>query len=86
MAIEISDAKTDYTTSMDLRGKPTKVCVCGCDVWKLLVKWDDDDTIGMYFLDMECLECGSKATAPTPDTNYQGDICQYMNSNATTVK
>jgi hypothetical protein len=27
----------------------------------------DDGTINMYFVDMECAECGTLATAPTPE-------------------
>jgi len=29
--------------------------------------WDSEDgSIDMYFLDMECSMCGTRATAPTP--------------------
>jgi hypothetical protein len=50
---------------MDLRGTPTSVCVCGSTVFKVNCMFDGDG-ISMYFLDMECTLCGSKATAPTP--------------------
>jgi hypothetical protein len=49
---------------MDIRGEPTRVCVCGCFVWNLKVTFDEDNTIGMYFRDMECADCGTQATAP----------------------
>lgn len=55
----------DYNHAMDLRGAPTHVCACGCDIWNLKVTFDDNQ-ISQYFLDMECVNCGSVATAPTP--------------------
>lgn len=61
----------DYSNAMDLRGTPTHVCACGCDIWNLKVLFEDFQ-IATYFLDMECANCGSIATAPTPidkDTN-----------------
>ena len=66
LAKDITELKPDYTRSMDIRGTPTKSCPCGCDIWNLKVIFDDDGEIGMYFLDMECAECGTLATAPTP--------------------
>ena len=59
---------TNYENAMDVRGTATTVCPCGCDVWRVLVKWDEEEkAVGMYFLDMECAQCGTLATAPTPD-------------------
>lgn len=55
----------NYDHSIDLRGVPTHVCPCGSDVWNLKVIFDDFE-IATYFLDMECVSCGSVATAPTP--------------------
>ena len=55
----------NYDNAMDLRGTPTHVCPCGCVIWDLKVIFDDFE-IGTYFLDMECANCGSLATAPTP--------------------
>jgi hypothetical protein len=55
----------DYSHAMDLRGHPTHVCPCGCFVWNLKVVFVDYD-IATYFLDMQCSDCGSLATAPTP--------------------
>jgi hypothetical protein len=49
---------------MDIRGNPTTVCICGSFVWNLKVVFAEDGTIGMYFLDMECADCGTQATAP----------------------
>jgi hypothetical protein len=61
---DINELKPDYTKAMDIRGEPTRVCVCGCFVWNLKVTFDEDNTIGMYFRDMECSACGTQATAP----------------------
>lgn len=55
----------NYDHAMDLRGAPTHVCPCGCNIWNVKVIFDDYE-IGTYFLDMECANCGSLATAPTP--------------------
>jgi len=66
MAKHITEMKPDYTQAMDIRGEPTAVCPCGCEIWNVKCKFDDDGEIDMYFLDMECAECGTLATAPTP--------------------
>jgi hypothetical protein len=58
-------APVDYDNAMDLRGTPTHICPCGSQVWLLKVTFVDYE-ISNYFLDMECLMCGSFATAPTP--------------------
>jgi hypothetical protein len=43
----------------------THVCVCGSDVWNVLVKFEDYE-ISWYTITMYCANCGSKAKAPTP--------------------
>lgn len=72
--IEREDRHTDdilrlrpesYDKSIDLRGTPTHLCPCGSNIWNLKVIFDDFE-IATYFLDMECVSCGSVATAPTP--------------------
>jgi hypothetical protein len=55
----------NYDHAMDVRGTPTHVCPCGCNIWNVKVIFDDYE-IATYFLDMECANCGSLATAPTP--------------------
>lgn len=55
----------NYDHSIDLRGTPTHVCPCGCNIWTVKVIFENYE-IGTYFLDMECSNCGSIATAPTP--------------------
>jgi hypothetical protein len=57
--------KDPLANAMDLRGTPTHECVCGSAVWNLQVTFDNYE-IGTYFLEMQCAECGSLATAPTP--------------------
>lgn len=54
-----------YDKSIDLRGTPTHVCPCGSNIWSVKVIFEDFE-IATYFLDMECVSCGSVATAPTP--------------------
>ena len=67
MSRHITELKPDYTRAMDIRGEPTTVCVCGCFIWNLKVSFDEDGTIGSYFLDMECADCVTQATAPTEE-------------------
>jgi hypothetical protein len=55
----------NYDNAMDLRGTPTHVCPCGSIVWDVKTIFKDGE-IATYFLDMECANCGSLATAPTP--------------------
>ena len=63
---DIKDLKPEnYDKAMDLRGAPTHVCPCGCNIWNVKVMFQDNQ-IATYFLDMECANCGSLATAPTP--------------------
>lgn len=56
---------------MDLRGTPTHVCVCGGEVFYLKVSFRDSE-ISQYLLDMQCANCGSLATAPTPVDDRPG--------------
>ena len=63
---DINNLRPDnYDNAMDLRGTPTHVCACGCNVFNVKAIFDDYE-IATYFLDMECAQCGSLATAPTP--------------------
>jgi len=63
---EILDLRPEsYDNSIDLRGTPTHLCPCGSNIWNLKVIFEDFE-IATYFLDMECVSCGSVATAPTP--------------------
>jgi len=66
--VEIKDLKPEnYDNAMDIRGNPTTVCPCGCEIWNLKVMFNPETyEIDLYFLDMECPNCGTLATAPTP--------------------
>ncbi len=55
----------ESSDAMDLRGTPTHACICGSAVWNVRAVFDNYE-IATYFLDMECAQCGSLATAPTP--------------------
>ena len=61
----------NYDNAMDLRGAPTHVCPCGCNIFNVKVIFNDNE-IATYFLDMECANCGSLATAPTPVDHTEG--------------
>jgi hypothetical protein len=52
-------------SGLDLRGTPTHVCICGSKIWNIQVAFENYE-IATYFLDMQCMNCGSIATAPTP--------------------
>ena len=70
LAQEEADAKNPFVpvqneNAIDLRGTPTHQCVCGCNIWNLKVIFEDFE-IATYFIDMECANCGSLATAPKP--------------------
>jgi hypothetical protein len=67
LAKHVTEMRPDYSQAMDVRGAPTTVCPCGCEIWNLKTVFDDDGEIAMYFVDMECAECGTLATAPTPE-------------------
>ena len=64
----ITELKPASDEAMDIRGIPTTVCPCGSMVWNLKTVFNQDDgSIELYFVDMECAQCGTLATAPTPD-------------------
>ena len=51
--------------ALDLRGTPTHACICGSRVWYIQAAFENYE-IATYFLEMQCSNCGSIATAPTP--------------------
>jgi hypothetical protein len=55
----------DYSRAMDLRGEPTEICACGCEVFIILGGFLDGE-ISFYFTDAECASCGSMVTLPAP--------------------
>lgn len=50
---------------MDLRGTPTHMCPCGCDLFRILARFEDND-IALWTLDGECYNCGNLLTVPCP--------------------
>lgn len=62
---DLEDEEDQYMDSMDLRGNPTHECICGSKIFYLPVCFEDYE-IATYLLDMQCANCGSMATAPTP--------------------
>lgn len=61
----ILDHKPSLDHAMDLSDTIMHTCVCGSDMWKVIVTFEDYE-ISTYFLDMECFSCGTRAKAPTP--------------------
>jgi hypothetical protein len=52
---------------INARGIPTRCCpMCGTNIFKVLVTFDEEYNIEQYLLDSECAECGTLVTAPTP--------------------
>lgn len=73
--LPITELKPDYKEAMDIRGTPTTVCPCGSLVWTLKAVFDNETgNVAMYFMDMECAQCGTIATAPTPEDYDVSDL------------
>lgn len=54
------------TASIDQRGVPTNECLCcGSNVFIIKAAFEDYEITG-YYLDAECMVCGSPLTAPCP--------------------
>ena len=62
---EARQEQKDNPDPMDLRGTPTHVCVCGSNQFFVRATFHNFE-LAQYFLDMECVSCGSLLTAPTP--------------------
>lgn len=54
-----------FGEGFDLSDTITHVCPCGSELWRVVVTFEDYE-IATYFTDMECIECGTRAKAPTP--------------------
>jgi hypothetical protein len=54
-------------TAVNTRGIPSRVCLCGNDVFKILVKLDEENEIAWYTLNGYCVECRSPVTLPLPE-------------------
>ena len=64
----ITNLKPDYSMAMDFRPTIAHVCCCGSNMFRVICMFEDYE-ISMYFLDMECINCGSLYNAPTPIDN-----------------
>lgn len=62
---EFKAIEEESKKAMDLRGNPTHECVCGSNIWNVRAMFENYE-ISQYFLEMDCVKCGSLATAPTP--------------------
>ena len=60
----ILDCMPDLTLAVDYRPMTTHECVCGSPLFRVICSFEDNE-IAMYFLDMECIACGSRYNAPT---------------------
>ena len=71
---EIKDLfQKDYSNSMDLRGNSIgDIYVCGSELFTVIVAFEAGE-IAFYFLDGECVNCGSLVTLPTPIDNIGMD-------------
>ena len=63
-----------YGNGFDLSDTIIHTCPCGSDLFRLVVSFDNYE-IAAYSTDMECIECGTRAKAPTPidHPEYQGE-------------
>lgn len=65
-------------TGHDVSDTVMHVCICGSNLWRLVVSFEDYE-IATYSTDMECLECQTRAKAPTPIDNpeYKPDSLAF---------
>ena len=62
----------DKSMAFDFRPDILHECVCGCSLWRIIASFENYE-ISQYMLDMECINCGSMAIAPTPIDNPEFD-------------
>jgi len=71
MAEDIANLKATPGQEGDYRSLgPIRVCPCGSDLWNVKCKFDDENVLGIYFLDMRCALCDSLAVAPMPEWGH----------------
>lgn len=64
--------------SADLRGVgPTRECICGTNLWRILGSFDEDGELSFYFLDIVCAKCGAVAKAVTPELSGEPEEESY---------
>jgi hypothetical protein len=64
MTLSILDVEPEGPR-FDLTGIVTHECMCGSNLWHIVATFEDYD-IAMYFEDMQCVACGTRAQAPCP--------------------
>lgn len=68
----IIDCVPSYEEAIDFRPQVTHECYCGSQMFRIICMFEDYE-ISQYFLDMECINCGSRYFAPTP-VDAENDI------------
>lgn len=48
---------------------PTLECLCGSDMFGLIVSFDESRCVATYFTDARCMHCGAYLIAPTEADN-----------------
>jgi hypothetical protein len=60
----IIDCVPDLSQAVDYRPMIAHECACGSALFRVICSFEENE-IAMYFLDMECIGCGSRYHAPT---------------------
>jgi hypothetical protein len=57
----------DWDVTADYRGLPAFQCPCGCDLFNIVARFDEETRLpGFYLTAGLCWSCGSLVTVPTP--------------------
>lgn len=65
---------SDYSKAADYRGQYLgDYCVCGGDLFHMIGSFEDGELV-FYFLDGECVNCGSLVTLPYVKEEESGNI------------
>ena len=56
----------DDASILNIRGIPTRECICGSTLFTIQAEFDEEYELSGYLLDAHCAYCGCKLTAPTP--------------------
>jgi len=73
---EIKPKSLDHAIDLRDENNPCSVGICGSDLWIVYAKFDEGG-MSAYFLDIQCANCGSMATAPTPGNGDEGGVLAY---------
>ena len=58
---------------IDMSDTIMHTCICGSNLWRIVVSFEDYE-IASYSTDSECIECGTRAKAPTPIDNPDNNL------------